>query len=226
MAERDLAGGWLSVPVSPDPPLAPPALRVALTGGVGAGKSTLGHQLAEFGAHRIDADRIAREVVEPGSPGLAAIVARFGPSVLDGRHQLDRAVLGRHVFSDDAARADLDAILHPLIAERAERQMAAAPAGAIIVYEIPLLVETGRTRFDVVVTVEADLQLRLSRLRSRGWTDADARARIAAQASDEQRRAIADEVVDNGGTPDRLRDAASALWLRLVQRHRDRFTRS
>lgn len=192
-------------------------LRVAVTGGVGSGKSALGTVLAEFGAVRIDADVLAREVVEPGTPGLAAVVGRFGSSVIrDG--QLDRAALAAVVFADPRARADLNAITHPLVGLRSRELMDAAPPGAVIVYELPLLVENGRSGdFDAVVVVEAPLAVRLDRLAARGLDEAAARARIAAQATDAQRRSIADFVVSNAGSPDDLRAAAHALWVDLTR---------
>lgn len=195
------------------------ALRVALTGGVGAGKSTLGAMLERMGAYRIDADQVARDVVAPGSVGLVALRQRFGPEVLGSDGTLDRAGLARTVFDDTAARRDLNAILHPLIAARARDLMATAPAGVIVVYEIPLLVETGRgIDFDVVVTVEASMDVRLSRLRGRGLGGTDALARISSQASDEQRCAIADEVVVNDGSTAQLNDQAVAVWNRILAR--------
>jgi dephospho-CoA kinase len=190
---------------------------VALTGGVGSGKSTVAALLAEYGAVIIDADAIAREVVEPGTQGYDAVVARFGPRVVSADGVLDRAALASIVFADKAARADLNGIVHPLVAARSEALMAAAPQDAIVVYDVPLLVETGRgSEFDSVVVVEADEQTRLARLAERGVAEPDARARMAAQASDEQRRAIADEVVGNDGDLDTLRGEVRELWRRLA----------
>jgi dephospho-CoA kinase len=195
-------------------------LVVALTGGVGSGKSTVGGLLADLGAVRIDADQVAREVVAAGTPGLDAVVARFGPNVLGADGSLDRPSLAAIVFDDDQARAALNAITHPLVARRSSELMAAAAPGAIVVYEVPLLVETGRSaQFDAVVVVEAPLDLRLARLADRGLPHAQARARIAAQATDEQRRAIADEVVVNDSDRGDLARAVEALWQRLVRRH-------
>ena len=203
-------------------PVAERQLRVALTGGVGSGKSTVGDLLAEHGAYRIDADVVAREVVAPGRPGLAQIAARFGADVLDPDGALDRSALASIVFADEAARADLDAITHPLVAERSHELMAAAGPGAIVVYEIPLLAESGRVgEFDVVVVVETPADERVRRLRSRGMDEAQARARISAQATDEQRRAIADEVVTNAGTRSELSDDVQLLWRRLARRRRE-----
>jgi dephospho-CoA kinase len=195
-------------------------LRLALTGGVGSGKSTVGDLLADLGAVRIDADQVSREVVAAGTPGLAAVVARFGSTVLGADGSLDRPALAAIVFEDDQARTDLNAIIHPLVGQRSGELMAAAAPDAIVVYEVPLLVETGREgEFDAVIVVEAPLDLRLARLAARGLPQAQARARIAAQATDEQRRAIADEVVVNDSDRTDLARAVEALWRRLVRRH-------
>jgi dephospho-CoA kinase len=194
-------------------------LRVALTGGVGSGKSTVGDLLAGLGAVRIDADQVARAVVAPGTPGLAAVVARFGANVLGANGELDRAALADIVFDDEAARADLNAIIHPLVAQRSGELMAAAAPDAVIVYEVPLLAETGRSgEFDAVIVVEAALGLRLARLAGRGLPEAQARSRIAAQASDEQRRAIADYVVGNDSNRADLARSVRAVWDRLLLR--------
>ena len=194
-------------------------MRVALTGGLGSGKSTVADLLAEQGAYRIDADVLAREVVAMGTPGLAAVVARFGPQVQAADGSLDRAALASVVFADEAARADLNAITHPLVGARSQLLMAQAPPDAVVVYEIPLLAETGRgAEFDVVVVVEAPLGLRLQRLADRGLDEPQARARIAAQASDEQRRAIADEIIVNDAGRAHLAEVVRELWGRLVER--------
>ena len=191
-------------------------MRVGLSGGVGSGKSTVAQLLADHGAVVIDADTIAREVVEPGTPGFDAVVSRFGDGVVaDGR--LDRATLARIVFSDEQARADLNAIVHPLVGQRSEELAAAAPSGAVVVYDVPLLVESGLAgRYDLVVIVLASEPVRLARLAARGMNEADARSRIAAQASDEQRVAAADVLIQNDGTIDELDEQVSALWDRLA----------
>jgi len=191
-------------------------MRVGLSGGVGSGKSTVGRMLADHGAVVIDADTLAREVVEPGTSGFNAVVARFGDGVVaDGR--LDRAALARIVFSDERARADLNAIVHPLVARRSEELTAAAPQGAVVVYDVPLLVEAGPSeRYDVVVIVLASEQVRLGRLAARGMGEADARSRIAAQASDEQRVAAADVLIHNDGTIEELAGRVTDLWGRLA----------
>jgi dephospho-CoA kinase len=200
-------------------------VKVALTGGVGSGKSTVAQLLAGHGAIVIDADAIAREVVEPGTPGLAAVVARFGDRVLGPGGRLDRAALAAIVFHDAGELADLNAIVHPLIGARTTELMDSAPADAILVHDIPLLVE-GRLAggFDTVVVVEAGLQTRLDRLAERGLTPDDARARMASQASDEERRAVADELISNDGTMQALEREVAELWQRLVRR-RDEIAR-
>ena len=194
-------------------------MRVGLTGGVGSGKSTVSRLLAERGAVIIDADAIAREVVETGTPGFDAVVQRFGDGVLRPDGALDRPALAAIVFADEQARADLNAIVHPLVDRRTVELMAAAPEGAIVVYDVPLLVESGLAAgFDVVVVVEAAVQTRLARLAARGLPESDARARMAAQASDAERRAVADEVIGNDGSREALRAEVDALWRRLQER--------
>jgi dephospho-CoA kinase len=194
-------------------------MRVGLTGGVGSGKSTVAALLAEHGAMVVDADAIAREVVAPGTPGLAAVLERFGPGVAAPDGSLDRTALAAVVFGDDAARADLNAIVHPLVRARSAELTADVPAGAIVVHDIPLLVEADLAGgFDVVVVVEADPQTRLRRLERRGLAPADARARMATQATDEQRRAVAHEIVANDGDRAALRAEVDELWRRLRRR--------
>lgn len=197
-------------------------MRIAVTGGIGSGKSAVASRLAAHGAVVIDADRIARDVVEPGTPGLAAVAAAFGSAVLTGTGALDRAAMAAIVFSDPARRRELEAIVHPLVARRSADLIAAAPVDAVVVYDVPLLAESAggdrdRTgEFDVVVTVEAPLDERVSRLVGRGLTAEDARARIAAQADDARRRAIADRVVVNDGDLAALDAAVDALWAELT----------
>ena len=192
-------------------------LRIGLTGGIGSGKSTVAALLVERGAHLVDADRIAREVVEPGSPGLAAVAEAFGPGVLTPEGALDRPALAAVVFADPAQRARLDAIVHPLVRGRAAELVAAAPPGAVVVQDVPLLVETGQAgAFDLVVVVQAPVDLRLTRLVERGMTEDDARARIAGQASDEQRAAVADVVLTNGGTRAELAAQVEQFWAERV----------
>jgi dephospho-CoA kinase len=193
-------------------------VRVGLTGGVGSGKSTVAELLAQHGAVVIDADVLAREVVEPGTPGLAALVERFGTGILTAQGTLDRPALARLAFSDDRARADLNSIVHPLVGRRSAEIMAGQPADTVVVYDVPLLVENDlASGFDVVVVVEADADLRVRRLVRRGLSEDDARARIAVQATDEQRRAVADEVLRNNGSREELAAAVAALWTRLTE---------
>jgi dephospho-CoA kinase len=192
-------------------------LRIGLTGGIGSGKSTVAGLLAARGARIVDADRIAREVVEPGTPGLAAVADAFGPEVLTSEGALDRPALAAVVFADPAARARLDGIVHPLVRARATELVSAAPPDAVVVQDVPLLVETGQAAsYDVVLVVEADLETRVRRLAQRGLAEADARARIAAQATDEQRRAVADVVLDNSGTPEDLTTQVDRFWAERV----------
>jgi dephospho-CoA kinase len=192
-------------------------LRIGLTGGIGSGKSTVSRLLAGHGAVVIDADAIAREVVEPGTPGLAAVVADFGGSVVGADGALDRPALASVVFADPEARARLDAIVHPLVRARAVELASAAPPDAVVVNDVPLLAETGQaSSYDLVVVVEADVDTRVARLVQRGLTAGDARARIAVQATDEQRRAIADVVLDNSGTPEQLAEQVERFWAERV----------
>ena len=172
--------------------------------------------LARRGAIVIDADAIAREVVEPGQPGLAAVVERFGEGVVDQNGRLDRPALAALVFEDAAARADLNAIVHPLVAAETARRMAAAPAGSVVVLDVPLLVEAARSGYDVVAIVEAPEELRLERLVGRGMSPDDARRRMAAQASDADRRKVADVVLDNSGSEADLEARIDSLWARLT----------
>ena len=193
-------------------------MQIGLTGGIGSGKSTAAGRFAELGALVIDADALAREVVEPGTEGLAAVVAEFGEQVLDGAGRLDRPALARVVFGDDAARGRLNAILHPRIRARAAELIAEAPPGTVVVQDVPLLVETGQSGpYDLVVVVEAPDGLRVRRLgRDRGMPAEEVRARMAAQATDEQRRAAADVVLINDGTPEDLRAKVDALWTERI----------
>ena len=189
-------------------------LMVGLTGGIGSGKSEVARRLAELGAVVIDSDRLAREVVEPGTEGLAEVVAAFGPEVLGPDGALDRPALGRRVFADEAARHRLEAIIHPRVRARSAELIAAAPPDAVVVNDVPLLVESGiGAGFDLVVVVAATESSRLSRLaRYRGMPAEEARSRMAAQATDEQRRAAADVVIDNDGSLEELRAAVDRLW--------------
>lgn len=189
-------------------------LRVGLTGGIGAGKSTVARVLERLGATVIDADAIAREVVEPGTPGLERLAAEFGPSVLTADGALDRPALAAVAFADEASRLRLNSVLHPLIGARTQELIEAAPAGAIVVQDIPLLVEGGMgPLFHVVIVVDVDVETRVQRLvGGRGLEEADARARIAAQATTAQRRAVADVWLDNSGAPGALDEVVERLW--------------
>jgi dephospho-CoA kinase len=181
-------------------------MRVGLTGGVASGKSTVSRMFAELGAIVVDSDAIAREVVEPGTPGLAAVVAAFGEEILTEDGRLDRPALGAIVFADEERRKVLEGILHPLIGERSAALVEAAGPDDLVIHDIPLLVEAGiADSFDAVVVVDAPVELQVERmLRDRGWTREDAESRIAAQAGREDRLAVATYVVDNTGSLDEL----------------------
>jgi dephospho-CoA kinase len=194
-------------------------LRVGLTGGIGSGKSTVAGRLAEHGAVLIDSDQIAREVVAPGTDGLAEVVTAFGDSVLTPDGALDRPALAAVVFADDEARARLNAIVHPRIGARTASLTAAAAPDAVVVHDVPLLVENGLApMYHLVIVVHTPTEQRVRRLvRDRGMREEDVLARIAAQASDARRRAVADVWLDNAGTPDQVLAAADDLWAdRLV----------
>jgi len=199
-------------------------LRVGLTGGIGSGKSEVSRRLAACGAVLVDADAAAREVVAPGTPGLARIVAAFGDGVLRQDGSLDRERLADMVFADPRLRARLDAIVHPLVRERMrEREREAvrsAGPDAIVVHDVPLLAENGLAGgYDVVVVVDTPPELQLSRLvKDRGMTAEHARARMAAQATREQRLAIADMVIDNSGSLADLDRRVAAAWAQLRRR--------
>jgi dephospho-CoA kinase len=196
----------------------PPMMRVGLTGGIGAGKSTVSRMLADRGAVVIDGDQIARDLVVPGEPALAAIVDRFGPDVLLPDGQLDRAGLAAIVFPDPQALAALDAIMHPRIAQRAADMIEAAESAgtSIVVYDMPLLVENGSADdFDLVVVVHAPIEVRLARLAVRGVPVADARERMSRQASDAERAEVASILIDNGGDEEQLIAQVERAWYLL-----------
>ncbi|MFJ8886341.1 dephospho-CoA kinase [Streptomyces sp. NPDC102402] len=195
-------------------------LKVGLTGGIGAGKSEVSRLLARYGAVLIDADRIAREVVEPGTPGLTAVVEAFGPGILEPGGALDRSALGSIVFADPARLATLNAIVHPLVGARSAELERAAGAGAVVVHDVPLLTENGLAPlYDLVVVVDAAPGTQLDRLvRLRGMEEPDARARMAAQATREERLAVADLVVDNDGPLEDLEPQVRAVWSELTAR--------
>lgn len=192
-------------------------LRVGLTGGIASGKSAVAARLAELGAVVIDADVLAREAVAPGTRGLDEIVARFGRDVLDQAGSLDRAKLGKIVFGDASARRDLEAIVHPEVRRLARASESAADPDAIVVHVIPLLVETGQARsFDVLVVVDCAPQVQRDRLMARnGLTEAEADARIAAQAGRGERARAADVLIRNDGDLSALGRQVAALWRRL-----------
>ncbi|MER6077685.1 dephospho-CoA kinase [Streptomyces sp. NPDC001833] len=197
-------------------------LKVGLTGGIGAGKSEVSRLLVEHGAVLIDADRLAREVVAPGTPGLAAVSEAFGPEVLAADGSLDRPRLGSIVFADPARLAVLNSIVHPLVGARSRELESAAADDAVVVHDVPLLTENGLAQFyDVVVVVDAAPETQLDRLtRLRGMTEEDARARMAAQATREKRLEIADIVIDNDVPLDVLRQRVQEVWADLLRRAR------
>lgn len=194
-------------------------LRIGLTGGIGAGKSTVSRTLAECGAFIVDSDVIAREVVEPGTPGLIALVEAFGESILRPDGALDRPALAAIAFQDDVHRTTLNGIVHPLVGARRAELMSAAGKDAIVVEDIPLLAENSLAAFyHLVLVVHADIETRVTRLVThRGMDEQDARSRVAAQASDEQRRAIADVWLDNSGDTDVLAQTVRDLWAERLQ---------
>jgi dephospho-CoA kinase len=193
---------------------------VGLTGGVAAGKSTVAAMLRDLGAVVVDADVLAREVVAPGTEGLAEVVAAFGPKVLTADGELDRPATGAIVFADEEARRTLEAIIHPRVRARAARIEAEAGPDAVVVHDIPLLAETGQaSTFDAVVVVDVPVETQVDRLVAlRGMTREEAEARIAAQASREERTAIATYVIENTGTTEDLRDRVTEVFESLVSR--------
>jgi dephospho-CoA kinase len=193
-------------------------MRVGLTGGVASGKSTVAAMLEELGAVVIDADVLAREVVAKGTPGLAAVVEEFGEELLGPDGELDRPAMGRLVFSDESARRRLEAIVHPLVFERIVALEEQAPADAVVVHDIPLLAENGRGGdFDAVIVVDVPTDLQVQRMTGdRGWSEEDARSRIAAQATREDRRAIATHLIENTGTREDLRGRVAEVFAEVV----------
>ena len=193
---------------------------MGLTGGIASGKSTVSAMLAELGAVVIDADALAREVVAKGTPGLAAVVEEFGEELLGPDGELDRPAMGRLVFNDESARKRLEAIVHPLVFERIVELEEQAPAGRcrVVVHDIPLLAESGRAdNFDAVLVVDAPAHLQVERMtRDRGWTTEEAESRIDAQASREDRLALATHVIDNTGTREDLRRRVAEVFASVV----------
>ncbi|WP_329178110.1 dephospho-CoA kinase [Streptomyces decoyicus] len=192
-------------------------VKVGLTGGIGAGKSEVSRLLASYGAVIVDADKIAREVVEPGTPGLAAVVAEFGDGVLTPDGSLDRPKLGGIVFSDPEKLKALNVIVHPLVGARSAELEASAGPDAVVVHDVPLLTENGLAPlYDLVVVVDAAVGTQLDRLvRLRGMAEDEAKSRMAAQATREQRLAVADLVIDNDGPLEALEPQVRAVWERL-----------
>ncbi|MEU5210622.1 dephospho-CoA kinase [Streptomyces sp. NPDC020742] len=192
-------------------------VKVGLTGGIGAGKSEVSRLLESYGAVIVDADKIAREVVEPGTPGLAAVVEEFGEDVLTPDGRLDRPKLGAIVFADPERLKALNAIVHPLVGARSAELEASAGPDAVVVHDVPLLTENGLAPlYDTVVVVDAAPQTQLERLvRLRGMAEEEAEARMAAQATREQRLAIADLVIDNDGPLENLEPQVRTVWERL-----------
>ncbi|MFJ5687786.1 dephospho-CoA kinase [Streptomyces sp. NPDC093099] len=195
-------------------------LRLGLTGGIGSGKSEVSRLLTSYGAVLIDSDRIAREVVEPGTPGLAAVVAEFGPGVLTPDGALDRTKLGAIVFGDPDRLRALNAIVHPLVRARSAELETAAGPDSIVVHDVPLLVENGmEALYDLVVVVDASPETQLDRLvRLRGMAESEARKRMEAQAGRERRRAAADVVIDNDGPLEELEPQVRRVWQTLEDR--------
>ena len=187
-------------------------LKVALTGGIGSGKSTVAEFLDDLGAYVIDSDQLARDVVERGTPGYEAVLAAFGDEILtDG--EINRAKLAEIVFKDSIARATLESIIHPLVRDAAEKMVKSLPSDAVVINQIPLLVETdGAKRFDFVITVSADEDVRRRRLVERGMKDYEITKRLAAQVNDAAREAIAHSVIRNSGSIEELRQAVESIW--------------
>jgi len=187
-------------------------LTVALTGGIGSGKSLAGEFFAELGAIVIDSDQLARDVIERGTPGFDEVLAAFGDEILSSG-LIDRKKLGEIVFSDESKRKQLEAIVHPLIRTALDNVKNAAPRGAVIINQIPLLAETGgKERFDLVIAITSDIELRRSRLIARGLSAHEIEKRLAAQVQDSEREAIADYIITNHGDRDNLLRQVEQLW--------------
>lgn len=196
-------------------------LLVGLTGGIGSGKSTVAEMLVDRGAVLIDADQVARDVVEPGTPGYDEIVERFGREVVADDGTLDRSRIADIVFHDEDARQALNDITHPKVGEEMMRRVSEVPDDAVVVMDVPLLAEGDPERargYEAVLVVEAPREVRLHRLEERGMDRGDAEARMERQASDAERRAVATHVLDNGGTLDQLEAQVDAVWADLTRR--------
>lgn len=196
-------------------------LSIALTGGIGSGKSAVGEILGELGAIVIDSDQLARDVIERGTSGFDEVLARFGDEILvDG--EISRSKLAELIFSDESARKDLEAIIHPKVRELSTRVIQRSPENAIVINEIPLLFETnGQDRFDLVITVEAEEEIRTKRLLDRGLKSYQIEKRISAQASRAQRESIADFVIENNGDLEALEKKVRQLWeIELLPRNK------
>ncbi len=192
-------------------------LSIALTGGIGSGKSLVGEFFEELGAVVIDSDQLARQAIERGTPGFDSVLARFGDGILsDG--DINRSKLAEIVFKDEESRRQLESIIHPIVRDLAAAIAAKVPETGVFINQIPLLFETnGRSRFDLVITVSSDIALRRGRLRERGLKDYEIDKRIAAQASDEERASISDFVIVNNGSIEELERAVSDLWEREIR---------
>ena len=190
-------------------------LVVALTGGIGAGKSLVAQYFSELGARVVDADQLARIAIERGSEGFDEVITRFGESILRNG-DIDRQALGEIIFKDKSAKADLEAIIHPRVRELFFEVVSDLAADEILIYEIPLLVETGAaSNFDQIITVEADLEIRKSRLLKRGMFISEIESRLAAQASPSEREAVATHIIENSGDEDQLLRKVENLWEEL-----------
>lgn len=189
---------------------------MGLTGGIGSGKSLAGEYFARLGGQVFDADDLARKVIERGTAGFDAVLARFGDGILKNG-DINRRVLGEQIFGDERKKKDLESIIHPLVKTAFESATANLDENAIVVYEVPLIVEAQvQERFDYIVTVESSMENRLERLRARGLTQSESKARISVQASSAERRAIADFVIENDGTPEDLFTIVEHLWTAVL----------
>ena len=191
-------------------------LSIALTGGIGSGKSLAGEFFQELGAVVIDSDQLAREVIERGTEGFDEVLSRFGDEILNGG-EINRSKLAEIVFKDESARRDLEQIIHPKVREAAMKIAARVPSDGVVINQIPLLFETkGAGRFDFVITVSADLEVRKARLNERGLKSYEIERRISAQATDSQRESIANFIIRNNGSVEELERAVAELWEREI----------